>query len=148
MNKLTLPVTLGILLIASGVFYVVQYNDAKITKEKLDKEAYSKLEHSLTVYAKTSASESQILAFKNLLENQSSVQSVKYISAEQALADFKAKHQDDKLVLQALDEQGASASLSGVLEITISDLTQRESLINFIKTNDQNVIVDRILSRP
>ena len=163
-NKFILPAILGVLLLASGVFNVVQYNDAKVTKEKLAlfethfgtyeklseslkqaEEAKNKREHTLTIYTKTNVPESQIFALKSLLENQSSVQSVKYVSAAQALADFKVRHQDDQLTLQALNELGANP-LSGSLEITISDPAQKSSLMNFIQSNDRNSIVDRVNS--
>lgn len=167
MNKFILPVALGVLLLASGIFNVVQYNQNNQTKMLADKlaffeshfgtyesllesqkqadEAKYKREHTLTVYAKTGASESQILTLKNLLEKQSSVQSVKYVSAAQALADFKTRHQNDQLTLQALDELGTNP-LSGSLEITITDPTQKQSLMNLIQSNDPNSIVDRINS--
>ncbi len=164
MNKFLLPTILGVLIIASGVFNIIKYNETRVLKEKLSlfesrfgtyesvsesikqaNEAKDKREHTLTVYTKTGISEAQILALKNLLESQSSVQSVQYVSANQALSDFKAKHQNDQAISQAIDELGANP-LEATLIITITDPSQKQSLINLIKANDPNSIVDNISS--
>lgn len=165
MNKfLITTIGLAVLLVASGIFNIVQYNDAKVMKEKLalfeshfgtyeqlaaglkqGEEAKYKREHTMTVYTKIGASESQILVLKSLIESQDGVQSVQYVSAEQALADFKTKHQDDKLTLQALDELGTNP-LGASLTVTISDPSIKQSLLNVIQSNDKNSVVDRINS--
>jgi cell division protein FtsX len=162
MNKFLLPAVLGVFLIASVAFNIIQYNQTKIFAEKLTffeshfgtfeslsegakqaDAAKDKREHTITVYTKTGISESQIVALKNLLETQGGVQSVQYISANQALADFKTKHQNDQLTLQALQELGTNP-LGATLTITITDVSQKQSLINLIRTNDPNSIVDKI----
>lgn len=155
---------LAVLFVVSGIFNIVQYNDAKVTKEKLvlfeshygtyeqlsaslkqAEEAKYKKEHTLTVYTKTGASESQILTLKSLIESQTGVQSVQYVSAEQALADFKTKHQNDQLTLQALNELGTNP-LGATLTITVSDPSVKQALMNTIQSNDKSSVVDKINS--
>lgn len=168
MNKFLSHSILIVLLIASGVFNVTQYkkyktlNDqSKIVAEKLsffesqfgtyeqwqeslkqaEDEQY-KREHTLTVYFKTNASEPQILTLKNLVEKQNFVQSTQYISPSQALIDFKIKYTDDFATLSALDELGTNP-LGAMLVITIIDPAQKQSLIDFVKANDPNSIVEK-----
>lgn len=164
MNKFLLPAAIGVFLMVSGVFNIIQYNQTKTLGEKLAlfetifgtyesilediklaDEVKDEREYTVTVYTETGVPESQILAFKSLLESQNSVRLVKYVSAEQALVDFKVKYQDDKRILQALDEL-KTKPFSGSLIITITDPSQKQSLINFIQANDQNSIVQKINS--
>ncbi len=56
------------------------------------------------------AANTDILSLQKSLEAIPEVSSVQYISSDQALADFKAKHQSDELTLQALDELGDKSS--------------------------------------
>jgi len=60
----------------------------------------------VNVYFVTSAPEDEILSLKKSLEALPEVAKVEYVSREQALADFKMRHQNDQLTLQSLDELG------------------------------------------
>ncbi|HWU24301.1 MAG TPA: permease-like cell division protein FtsX, partial [Candidatus Paceibacterota bacterium] len=60
----------------------------------------------INVYFTTSAQESDILSVKSKLETQPTVAKVTYTSADQALQEFRARHADDQLTLQALDQLG------------------------------------------
>ena len=58
----------------------------------------------VSVYLETSAPEDQILKIKSDIEKLSDVKSVTYISRDQALADFKARHAGDPLIQESLAE--------------------------------------------
>src|SRR3989344_475034 len=62
----------------------------------------------VTVYLTTAATEGQASDLRKSLEALPEVASVAYVSREQALADFKARHVNDQLTMQALDELGAN----------------------------------------
>ena len=165
MNKFLIAIiSLAVLFVVSGIFNVVQYNDVRVTKEKLAlfesrygsyeklttnlkqaEEAKYKQDHTLIVHIKRGTSESQILSLKSFIENQNGVQSVQYVSAEQALADFKTKHQNDQLTLQALNDLGANP-LGAILTINVSDPSVKQALLNIIQSNDKDSIVDKINS--
>ncbi|MDO8561447.1 MAG: permease-like cell division protein FtsX [bacterium] len=148
MKKPLLLVTLSILLIAGLVFSVIQYSKTKApipTSYTLRQaeELQVKREHSFVVYTIPGVSESKILALKSLLETQSSVQSVQYVSADQALIKVKAGNKGGPQALQAIEELGYNP-LGGRLTITITDSSQKQFLINLIRTNDLNSIVNDI----
>src|ERR1035437_2299358 len=85
-----------VLLLFSGLM-VLNYVSGQIVaclQDKVD----------VSVYFKTDASPDQIMSVKQDLESQSDVASVTYISQDQALADFKAKHAGDALIQQSLAE--------------------------------------------
>lgn len=164
MKKLLLPLILGALLLMSGCFNFIQYSNSQALKEKLSlfestfgtyehvsglveqlKEAKNKSAHTITIYIKAGISESQILDLKSLLEKQSAVTSVQYISANQALADFKNQHQNDPSVTQSLNEL-ENNPLTATLTIIINDPSQKALLQDFIKANDKNSIVGNINS--
>lgn len=157
-KSLTITIGLVVFFMVSVFFNIVQYKGAKVTERKLAffesyygsfeqhmEEATYKREHIMTVYTKIDAPEPQILALKSVIESQTGVQSVQYISAEQALADFKAEHQDDQPTLQALSELGTNP-LGANLTITISDPSIRQSLLRTIQSNDKDSVIDKINS--
>src|SRR3989338_6079159 len=62
----------------------------------------------VTVYFRTNASQEQIEQIEQSLRTLTEVSSISYVSREQALADFRARHENDQLTLQALDELGTN----------------------------------------
>ena len=102
----------------------------------------------VSVYFVTSATESDILAVKDKLEQLPQVASVTYTSADAALAAFRARHANDQLTLQALDELGGNP-LDASLAIQAKDPSQYESIVNFLQaspalSSSGTSIIDRI----
>lgn len=79
------------------------------------------------VYFTVDANESQIIDIKSKLLSLPQVKSVVYTSREEALADFKTKHEGDQLTLQALDELGANPFGSS-LSVVAKDTSQYEAI--------------------
>jgi len=94
----------------------------------------------INVYFVTTAEEPDILALKKSIEAFPEVSKVEYISRDQALIDFKKRHENDELTLQALDELNDNP-LGAVLNIKAKEPSQYESVANFLKSN--NVISDK-----
>ncbi|HVB20092.1 MAG TPA: permease-like cell division protein FtsX [Candidatus Paceibacterota bacterium] len=102
----------------------------------------------VSVYFVTTASEADILAVQSQLEKLPQVASVTYTSAADALAAFTARHANDQLTLQALQELGGNP-LDASLEVRAKDPTEYESIVNFLNASpalsaDGTSIVDRI----
>ncbi|MFA6272886.1 MAG: permease-like cell division protein FtsX [Candidatus Paceibacterota bacterium] len=85
----------------------------------------------VNVYFITSAPEEEILSLKKSLETLSEVAKVEYVSREQALEDFKNRHQDDQLTLQSLDELGENP-LGAALNIKATDAANYEGIAKFL----------------
>jgi len=102
----------------------------------------------VNVYFVTTAAESDILAEQAKLEKLSSVASVSYTTRDQALTDFKTRHANDSLTLQALDELGNNP-LEASLSIKAKDPSLYGTVVDYI-SSDQTLsaggssIVDRI----
>jgi cell division transport system permease protein len=91
----------------------------------------------VNVYFTVNTAESDILATKATLTKLASVESVAYTSRETALADFRQKHANDTLTLQALDQLGENP-LNASLAIKAKTPEQYESIVNYI-SNGANV---------
>lgn len=92
----------------------------------------------LSVYLKKEATDVQIANFRNDLENLASVESVSYISASEALERFKKRHENDPLLLKALEEIGENPLAGIILVRARSNLGYQEivDLINLPRYED------------
>ncbi len=102
----------------------------------------------VTVFFTVGASESEILGIKGQLEQLPEVASVEYISAEQALANFRERHSTDYLTLQALEELDENP-LGATLNIEAIEASEYEQIANFLESGDalqsnQQVIIDKV----
>lgn len=98
--------TMTLIIIGSLMFMNALVGDfVSYVKDKVD----------VNVYFVTDATEPAILDLKSQLERIPEVLSVTYTTRDEAVAQFRARHEDDQLQLQALDELGDNpfgASLS------------------------------------
>ena len=85
----------------------------------------------INVYFTTDAPEDQILSLQKSLVALPEVQSVDYVSSDEAEQQFRARHQNDQLALQALDELGSNP-LGAVLNIKAKDIAQYEAIATFV----------------
>lgn len=91
----------------------------------------------VNVYFVTTAAENDILALKTKIESLPEVARVQYVSREQALENFKTKHENDQITLQALEELGENP-LGAVLNIKAQEPSQYEGIANFL--NEDNIL--------
>ncbi len=102
----------------------------------------------VTVFFTTGAQESEILSLKSSIEELPEVASVDYVSADQALDNFKERHANDYLTLQALEELDENP-LGATLNIKAVETSQYESISNFLESDsalssNQKVIIDKV----
>ncbi|MCE9643965.1 ABC transporter permease [Candidatus Parcubacteria bacterium] len=102
----------------------------------------------INVYFLRSAAETDILAVKSGVEALPEVEKTEYISREQALAEFRERHKDDQLTIQALDELGENP-LGAVINIKAREVSQYEGIAKFLESKNAlspggTQIVDRI----
>lgn len=89
----------------------------------------------VNVYFTTSAIESDILSTKSKLELLPEVALVTYTSREQALAEFRSKHIDDTLTLQALDQLGENP-LGASIAVKAKDPSQYAAIVNYLSSGN------------
>lgn len=100
------------------------------------------------VYFKTDATEDQIKEVKAKLLGLTDVQSVEYTSRDQALLDFKKKHEGDQLTLQALEELGTNP-FGASLSVVAKDTSRYEAIASQLDDSsgllgDNKTAVDKI----
>jgi cell division transport system permease protein len=91
----------------------------------------------INVYFVTTADESAISALKTKIEALPEVKKVEYVSREQALENFKLRHENDQLTLQALQELGDNP-LGASLNIKAKEPSEYEGIANFL--NEGNIL--------
>ncbi len=102
----------------------------------------------INVYMVTSASEDEINVLKSALESLPDVREVLYTSREDALAQFRERHQNDELTIQALEELGDNP-LGASLSIRANETSQYESIATFLAEHQaaespEAPLIDRI----
>ena len=134
-----LVTTITLCVIASLIFLqaILNFSLTEI-KDKVD----------VTVYFTPNASEEKILSLKTSLEQLPEVANVDYVSSEKALENFKTRHENDYLTLQALDELGTNP-LGASLNIKAQQTSQYESIAKFLEgdnalAKDNLSIIDKI----
>lgn len=101
----------------------------------------------VNVYFTVDAAESDILAIQDDLEALPEVATVTYTSRDQALEEFRTRHANDQLTLQALEELGENP-LGASLAVKAHDPSQYEAIVNHLAGDAASAsgldIVDRI----
>jgi cell division transport system permease protein len=134
-----LVMTITLFVITSLIFVQAALNSSlNDIKEKVD----------VTVYFVSDADESSIFNIKETLENLPEVKDITYTSSDQALMEFKEKHSNDYLTLQALDELGDNP-LGASLNVRAKDPSQYESIVKYFEGDDiiskeQLTIIDKV----
>ncbi len=102
----------------------------------------------ITVYFNPGAPEDKILAVKDSLLSVPEVQSVTYTKAEEALAQFRARHAGDYATIAALNEINQNP-LGAYLDVKAKSLSQYDSIAKLLQSgnflsSDSNSVIDRI----
>lgn len=131
--------TITLLVVTSLLFLQVILNfSLEQIKNKVD----------VTIYFTVDAPEGSILALQESIEKLPEVAEVTYTSADEALRLFRERHKNDYPTIQALDELPDNP-LGGYLNVRAKEVSQYESIANFLKSDDALVlgsapIIDKI----
>lgn len=86
----------------------------------------------ITVYFQPAAPEDQVMTLKQSLEALPETAAVAYTNRDQALANFRERHKNDPLTLQALDELGSNP-LGASLDVRAKEPSQYEVIAQFVQ---------------
>jgi len=131
--------TITLFFITSLIFVQAALNSSlSDIKEKVD----------VTVYFVSNTSESDILGVEETLKNLPEIKDITYTSQDQALMNFKERHSNDYLTLQALDELDQNP-LGASLNIKAQDPSQYESIAKYFEnegtlSRDSLSIIDKV----
>ena len=126
-SVLVMVVTL--LVISSIIFIGAMLNSTlKSIESKVD----------INVYLTQSASSEDISMLQKSIKNLPEVSQTNLTTREEALSQFRKRHADDELTLQALDEVGANP-LGASINIRAKDPSQYESIVKFLESQKTGV---------
>jgi len=134
-----LVITITLFVIGSLIFFSAVMNASlEQIKNKVD----------IDVYFVTSAPEEEINVLRRSLEELPEVKSVAYTSREEALVQFRQRHADDFLTLQALEELDENP-LGASLNIRAKETSQYASIARFLENRNalragETQVVDKI----
>ena len=102
----------------------------------------------VNIYLTTTVPEADVLDHQQSLQALPEVKKVDYVSRDQALDNFKKRHQNDQATLDALSELSDNP-LGAVLNVTAKDPGQYEVIANFLKgddalSKDRQVIINKV----
>jgi len=101
----------------------------------------------INVYFLTDAPESEMLELRDLVAELPEVAEATYVTREEALENFRERHKDDQLTLQALDELDENP-LGASLSIRAKETSQYEGIANFLDNETTvgsgNQIIEKI----
>lgn len=102
----------------------------------------------VNVYFVTTAEEGDILALQTALEGLPEVAETQYVSKDTVYNDFRARHENDSLTLQALDELQENP-LGAILNVRAKETSQYASIAKFLETSDilkknEKPIIDKV----
>ncbi len=97
----------------------------------------------ISAYFKAEATEEQVLKIKSDVSVLQEVESEVYVSRDQALADFKSRHAEDRLIQESL-EQLDSNPLAASLNIKTQDASQYASIAKFLEESPLSAVIDKI----
>ncbi len=133
-----LIMTVTLIIIGSLVFLsAILTNTLTTIENKVD----------VNIYFTTTAAETDITALKTKLEALPQVAEVAYTTRDQALSDFKERHANDQLTLQALAELGTNP-LEASLSVKAKDPSEYGAIVDWLTSNNyapgNGSIVDRV----
>lgn len=88
----------------------------------------------VNVYFVTDATEESVLAIRDAIQELPEVAHVEYTSREQALENFRTRHQNDELTLRALEELDTNP-LGAVLNIKAKEPSQYEGIASYLESD-------------
>lgn len=102
----------------------------------------------VNVYFVTTAEEGDILALKTALEGLPEVATTEYVTKDKVYEEFRARHENDSLTLQALDELEENP-LGAILNIRAKETSQYASIAQFLESSDllkknETPIIDKV----
>lgn len=97
----------------------------------------------ISVYFKSGVDEDTILNIKRSLEGLEEVKSVEYISREQALEEFKARHEGEETITQTLAELDENPLLAS-LNIKANDPSEYASIASYLENENLGNVVEKV----
>ncbi len=119
-----------------GVFSIIT-----ISTNQIIKKVESKID--VSIYFKSDTKEEKILEDKKDLENYQEIKSVKYISKDQALVDFKKNNANEPVIMESLKEIGDNPLLASLI-VKANNPNQYQTIVDYVNKSSFKDDISRI----
>lgn len=131
-STLIMVITLVILSILSLLF-VITSSSVNSIKERVD----------ISAYFKTGLAENQIMSVKSKIEQDQRIESVTYVSADQALEQFKEAHKNDPLITDSIKELNENP-LPATLQIKAYNLEDYPAIAEDVSGEEYRAQIEKV----
>ena len=97
----------------------------------------------ISVYFKDDVDENKIMEVRDDLLEISESEDIQYVSKDQALLDFTARHEEDDVLMQSLVEVGVNPFLASI-NIKASDQNEYGRIAQFLETGDFDDSIEKV----
>lgn len=131
--------TISIMILAALVF------EGLILFNVMGKTALTSIQNKIdiSVYFKSTVDEDSILNMKRSLEGLKEVSSVEYISREQALEEFRVRHEDEETITQTLAELDENPLLAS-LNVKAEDPSEYAAIASYLENQNLSDVVEKV----
>lgn len=131
--------TISIMILAALVF------EGLILFNVMGKTALTSIQNKIdiSVYFKSTVDEDSILNMKRSLEGLKEVSSVEYVSREQALEEFRVRHEDEETITQTLAELDENPLLAS-LNVKAEDPSEYASIASYLENQNLSDVVEKV----
>lgn len=131
--------TISIMILAALVF------EGLILFNVMGKTALTSIQNKIdiSVYFKSTVDEDSILNMKRSLEGLKEVSSVEYISREQALEEFRVRHEDEETITQTLAELDENPLLAS-LNVKAKDPSEYAAIASYLENQNLSDVVEKV----
>jgi cell division transport system permease protein len=127
-----MTITLIILSVLSLLF-VITNSSVKTIQERVD----------ISAYFKNGLAESQILTLREQLKQDSRIEEVRYVSAEEALSQFKETHKNDALLIESVGELNENP-LPATLQIKAKNLEDYPAIADTLNSDKYQSAIEKV----
>ncbi|OGY46452.1 MAG: hypothetical protein A2744_03310 [Candidatus Buchananbacteria bacterium RIFCSPHIGHO2_01_FULL_44_11] len=112
------------------ILNVITDTAVNIVKEKVD----------VSVYFRPAATENQVLEVQTYLSSLTKVKEISYISQQQALQNFRQKHQSDPVIIQSLEELDKNP-LGATLIVKAKNIEDYPEILQVLNNSKYNELI-------
>lgn len=131
-STLIMTITLIILCVLSLMF-VITSSSVNTIRERVD----------ISAYFKNGLAESQILVVRDELQQDSRIAEVRYVSAEEALENFRETHKNDELLLESVSELNENP-LPATLQIKGKTLEDYPAIAETLTSSKYSSAIEKV----
>ncbi len=131
-STLIMTITLIILSVLSLLF-IITNSSVQTIQERVD----------ISAYFKNGSADSQIQSVKRQLEEDSRIEEVRFVSAEEALAKFKENHSNDPLLLESVGELNENP-LPATLQIKAKNLEDYPAIADLLNSDKYRSSIEKV----